>query len=67
MTDWRGNIAHVDAPASVALYPSARVIGDTTKISNAQNLQYLREIGREVDDAMKFLGHNEGGAYLDRE
>lgn len=67
VTDWRGNTAHVDAPASVALYPSARVIGDTTKISNAQNLQYLREIGREVDDAVKFLGHNEGGAYLDRE
>jgi hypothetical protein len=67
VTDWRGETAHVDAPASIALYPSARVIGDTSKISNAQNLQYLREIGRDIDDSVKFMGHNERGAYIDRE
>lgn len=67
VTDWRGETAHVDAPASIALYPSARVIGDTSKISNAQNLQYLREIGRDIDDSVKFMGHDEGGAYIDRE
>lgn len=67
VTDWRGETAHVDAPASIALYPSARVIGDTSKISNAQNLQYLREIGRDVDDSIKFLGYGEEGAYLDRQ
>lgn len=67
VTDWRGETARVDAPASIALYPSARVIGDTSKISNAQNLQYLRDIGRDIDDSVKFIGHNEGGAYIDRE
>ena len=67
VADYRGETSYIDAPASIALYPSARIIGDTSKISNAQNLQYLREIGREVDDSVKFLGHGEEGAYLDRQ
>lgn len=66
VTDYLGRTAYVDAPASIALYPSARVIGDTTKLSNAQNLEYLRSIDIRPDDSVKFIGHDEGRAYLDR-
>lgn len=66
VTDYLGNAVYVDAPASIALYPSARVIGDTTKLSNAQNLEYLRSINIRPDDSVKFIGHDEGRAYLDR-
>lgn len=67
VTDYLGNTAYVDAPASIALYPSVRVIGDTTKIANHQNMEYLKSIGLEPDATIKFIGHDEGRAYLDRE
>lgn len=67
VTDYLGSTSFVDAPASIALYPSARVIGDTTKIANQQNLEYLKSIGIEPDATVKFIGHEEGRPYLDRE
>lgn len=65
VTDYRGESAWVDEPATIALYPSARVVGDTDKISNRQNVEYLRDMGREPDTTLKFIGQSEGVPYID--
>lgn len=67
VTDYLGNTEYVDVPESIALYPSARVIGDTNKISNRQNLEYLRSRGIDPDSSIKFIGQNDGRPYLDRD
>lgn len=59
VTDYMGNTALVDSRQSVALYPAGRKLGETVKRSNAENVAYLRALGRKVSTADKFLGYDE--------
>lgn len=42
VTDYRGATYHVDAPESIALYPSGRWLGESDKQANGENLTYIR-------------------------
>lgn len=42
VTDYRGATCHVDAPESIALYPSGRWLGESDKQANGENLTYIR-------------------------
>lgn len=46
VTDYRGVTAHVDAPEVFALYPVGRMLGDTSKQVNFENVSYLQSQGR---------------------
>lgn len=62
ITDYLGNECFVTAHESVALYPICRVIGETIKPSNKQNIKYLKnKYGREVNDDTIYLELNEVG------
>jgi hypothetical protein len=61
VTDYLGNEAYITAHESVALYPISRVLGDTAKFSNSQNIKYLKEkYGREVIDYERVLELDDG-------
>ena len=49
VTDYLGVSALVDTYAAVALYPADRMLGDTGKRSNLENVEYLRRMGRIVE------------------
>lgn len=49
VTDYLGRTAYVDTYAAVALYPADRMLGDTGKQSNRENVEYLRRMGRDVE------------------
>ena len=49
VTDYLGRTAYVDTYAAVALYPTDRMLGDTGKQSNRENVAYLRRLGRNVE------------------
>lgn len=49
VTDYLGRTAYVDTYAAVALYPTDRMLGDTGKPSNRENVEYLRRLGRNVE------------------
>lgn len=49
LTDYKGNTAHICCYEAIALYPENRVLGETDKLSNMENVDYLkRYIGREI-------------------
>jgi len=49
ITDHTGTAAHVIEPESIALYPAWRMIGDTTKRANMENVEFMRsEYSRDV-------------------
>lgn len=49
VTDYLGKTALVDTYAAVALYPTDRMLGDTGKQSNRENIEYLRRMGRSIE------------------
>lgn len=49
VTDYLGKTSQVDTYAAVALYPTDRMLGDTGKRSNRENVEYLRKMGRVVE------------------
>lgn len=49
VTDYLGVTRKVDAPQSIALYPSGRWLGETTKYANMENIRYQQYIGRVID------------------
>lgn len=49
VTDYLGATSHVDTYAAVALYPADRMLGDTGKQSNRENVEYLLRMGRNVE------------------
>lgn len=56
VTDYLGNVTHVMAHESNALYPASRMLGETAKPTNARTVAYLRdEYGREVDTSLRSL------------
>lgn len=60
VTDYLGVKTHVDAPQSIALYASGRWLGETTKLTNKQNIDYLHSIGRDVDMNTYYLDYRDG-------
>ena len=56
VTDYLGNTCHVSAPQVVALYEASRVIGETSKFTNACNVLYLESLGRSVDTTPVTIG-----------
>lgn len=49
VTDHLGTTSRVRAHASQALYDGGRLLGDTTKRSNSENVHYLEMMGRRPD------------------
>lgn len=59
VTDYLGNTAHVDVPQSIALYPSGRWLGETTKRASVENLQWLRKT-QHVDTRERWIEYVDG-------
>lgn len=56
VTDYEGNTAHVRCHESQSLYPASRVLGDTSKPTNALSVAYLKDkYGRNVDTRDRHL------------
>ena len=49
ITDYLGHKSHVTAYEAIALYPSGREIGETSKRANAENIAYMKKLGKNVD------------------
>lgn len=49
VTDYLGNIAHVDDYAAIALYRSDKEIGSTLARVNHDNVEYVKSRGRHLD------------------
>lgn len=55
VTDHRGVTDRVSAYRSIALYPSARVLGDVSQSTNARSVDFLRSMGREVETGERVI------------
>lgn len=62
VTDYKGDTCHVSTHEAVCLYDSGRLLGDTSKRTNAYNVDYLyRAYGRTVDESEKIITIDEDG------
>lgn len=67
VTDYLGNTYHVHAHESQALYPVNRVLGETSKPTNAKTVAYLRnKYNREIDTADRFLYRTDDGCIIQK-
>lgn len=65
VTDYLGQTYRVRAHESQALYPTGRVLGETSKISNMQNVLYLeRKYGRRVTTELRYLYKTDSGPVV---
>ena len=65
VVDYLGNTYHVQAHQSQALYKVGRMLGETTKPSNANTVRYLEErYGRMVDTSLRYVYTQDGSAAL---
>lgn len=64
ITDYQGNTAHVNEYQSIALYPSGRWLGETTKRAPMENVQWLRSHGHYVDMGDKTISVTNDTIYL---
>jgi len=65
VTDYLGQTYRVRAHESQALYPTGRVLGETSKISNMQNVLYLeRKYGRRVTTELRYLYKTDNGPVV---
>lgn len=56
VTDYMGETRHVHSHESIALYPSDRVLGDTSKGGNARTADYLKKRwGRDIDTTERVI------------
>lgn len=56
VVDYLGNECRVFQTEAIALYDSGRMLGDTSKRTNADNLKYLNEVQHlDIDDSEKWL------------
>lgn len=61
ITDYLGNEYDVSQKEAIALYNSGRMLGDTAKRTNADNLKYLIEVQHlDIDDSSKWLELKDG-------
>lgn len=64
VTDYTGKTTRVVAPEAIALYPCGRMLGDTTAMSNALNVKYIRKhYNRDVDTRERIVGARD--VYVD--
>lgn len=56
--DYLGNKTHVKQKQAIALYDSGRMLGDTRKRTNADNVRYLESQNRIIDTDEKWLQYN---------
>ena len=62
VTDYLGNECIVCQTEAIALYDSGRMLGDTSKRTNADNLRYLKEVQKlDIDDSEKWLQLSKDG------
>lgn len=61
VTDYLGNTYHVKTHEAVALYASDRMIGDTTQGTNERCVNYLKSIGRNINDNPRDLTVDDEG------
>lgn len=65
VTDYLGNTYHVHAHQSQALYPINRMLGETTKATNANTVDYLeKKYGRKVNTTNRYLYRTEKGCLI---
>ena len=64
VTDYLGDKVKIDVPRAIALYPSARELGDTGKLANRQNLDYLHAIGIYPEERLRTIGATDGRAWV---
>lgn len=64
VTDYRGVAANVVAPEAVALYASGRELGETQKRANAENVAYIKGMGRDVDTRIRSIEAREENGEL---
>ena len=57
--DYKGKKRRVNAPAALALYPSAKTIGDVSTPDNARNVKYALKNNPNMDDRPKTLFYDE--------
>lgn len=55
VTDYLGGTVKVAAPQAVALYATGRELGESNKRANAENIAYIRAMGREVDTRVRSI------------
>lgn len=68
IVDYLGKAAHVSAHESQSLYPVGRVLGETSKPSNSDNVRYLRTVyGRETDTSCRYLVLEDGHGVIRRD
>lgn len=60
ITDYLGKTYHVSQNEATALYESGRMLGDTNKRTNADNVNYLKSIGRNVYVGERWLQMKDG-------
>ena len=60
VTDYLGNSFQCCQPEAISLYESGRMLGDTNKRTNADNVRYLRERGVYINDDEKWLRMKDG-------
>lgn len=58
--DYLGNEYEVNQRETIALYESGRMLGDTTKRTNSDNVKYLRSLGKYVYTGERWLTLDEG-------
>lgn len=59
--DYRGEVARVDVPEAIALYPSGRWLGESDKQANGENIAYLRNVyNRNVETTPRELVIQDG-------
>lgn len=67
VTDHHGRTHHVRAHEAIALYPTSRELGETSKRMNRENVEYIaEEFGRTVDAEIKYVDVIEGRAVCER-
>ena len=60
ITDYIGNEYYINQKEAIALYESGRLLGDTNKRTNADNVNYLKSIGKEVYVGERWLQMKNG-------
>ena len=60
LTDYLGNTYHVCQNEAIALYESGRMLGDTNKRTNADNVNYLKSLGKYVETGERWLQMKNG-------
>ncbi len=65
VTDYRGDMARVDVPEAIALYPSGRWLGESDKQANGENIAYLRNVyNRNVETTPRELVIQDGKSRI---